>query len=762
MIRHVEAEAPPDAAVAPTTDPETRTEGLEESFLRGLLSLLRRRRGTVALWTLILLAAAVGPIVLHKPNYQATAVVQGVGAYAQDIDGTPGAIRQLPNSDLMEAKARTEVDVITTRILAGVAQRMDLFDDPEFNPRLRDNTPWQRLLAYLPSAFTAPAPSGADAQHDEVLRQLRERLSVWNDGRSQSIFIVFSSHDPKKAATIANMLADDFVADHEQVKRAIDAETSARLAPRLEELRTKLAQSEDALEHYREDAKLLPIGPQAITIASQQLAEFSSQLVSAQVDREQAEAKLRQINGALRSDAGLDSAGDVLNSRLIQNLRQDESNAQQKMAELEAQFGPRYPQVVDAQAKLQVLHQKLAIEIKRIGEDMANQVQVARDREAKLQAKVDDLQDQLASGMRANVRLAALERDAASNRKVYETLYTRLKEIEDTDGVGGDDVSVIAHADVPGSPAPPGKPLLLAVASFFSLGLAVAIAFGRERMQRGIHMAKEAERLTGIPVLGLIPRVASRSPERRVLDDPHGPFAESLRTIHAALVRETPRCLAPYTVAVTSSLPQEGKTTVSISLARLLARHHRVLLVDADQRRPRLGRVLDDDGRGYLHDFLERRKSLADVVQIEDESGLHYVASCVDPAGASAILTARGIVTLKLAARHRYDLVIIDTPPVLPLADARLVAEQADGCLFIVRWEKTPQGVVLNALQELRRASAKIVGIAIMNVNYRALARYDDGYHGYYEARYRGYYGSTRLLRRRRIEGSSAAHPGAS
>ena len=421
-------------------------------------------------------AAAAVPIMRMTPYYRAGAVVQVNDVDTNNIDANKNAPA---DADEASSKICTDIDIITTRVMDRVADKLNLWSDPEFSNR----SGWriwvtERLVPML--GGTGPAPGSGRAATSETLR---DRLSVWNDGHSNSIHIAFSSESAAKAAKVADALGDAFIADQIEVKRATDDRASARLSQRLEELELHLKASAQSLESYRESASLLPIGAQAVTMTSQQLAEFSTQLVTAQVQRAQAEAKLQDTLRAVKDPAASGIAADVIDSPLIQKLRESESTLLTEQAQLKEQYGPLHPRVLAIEAELHDFRNKLQDEIKRISQSLANDVTVAQARERMLTSKVTDLEAQLAAAMRAGVHLQELTREESADRKLYEFVLDRVKEVEARKGIETADANIISYADLPATPAPPGKTTLLGLALLLSVLLAILVAFVLERME---------------------------------------------------------------------------------------------------------------------------------------------------------------------------------------------------------------------------------------------------------------------------------------
>jgi capsular exopolysaccharide synthesis family protein len=387
---------------------------------------------------------------------------------------------------------------------------------------------------------------------------------------------------------------------------------------------------------------------------------------------------------------------------------------------------------------------KIEEEVNRIVGNLAQDVQVARMRESTLQQKLGELQQQANKNNAAEVQLHQLEREAQANRALYESFLTRFKETAEQEDIQQPDARIIARAAVPLTPSFPNKKLFIALALIGSALVGVFLAILAERLDNGFRTGEQIETMAGVSGLGMVPAVASRAglglrAEDYVLRKPSSAFAESIRSIRAAIlysrVDKPPRALL-----VTSAVPEEGKSILSLSLARSAANAgQRVLLIDTDMRRPRLAKVLGGQTDATLAELFAGRKTVGEVIHLEEETGLHYILGRAGMPNPQDLLGSQHMRDFIRSMAQHYDLVVLDSPPVLAASDALVLSRIVDTTVFVVRWEHTPRQVVLGALKQLQSAGGTIAGAVLTRVNVKKHARFGYGDHGYYYGRYKEY-----------------------
>ena len=441
----------------------------------------------------------------------------------------------------------------------------------------------------------------------------------------------------------------------------------------------------------------------------------------------------------------------MLASPLIHRLREREADVARRVAEMATEYGPRHPKMINIQAELQDIRGRIEAEVEKIVRGLSNEFEVAQAGERTLERNLSNLQEEATRSGAAHGQLRVLEREAAASRALFDTLLARFKEAGGRDEIQHADARIISYADVPALPTWPRKGLVVGAALAVSTFLGVLLVLLLELLDRGFRSSEQIESVTGAGTLSLIPLLAGLrlnrgSPVQYVLDRPASSFAESLRTLHTGLLLSDVDT-APKSVLITSSLPVEGKTTIAIAMARLIARSgRRVVLVDADLRRSQVAKILElSNEQGLVEILGTQEASLETVIQHDRDSGLHVLTagsrSVSNPPDLFGSSRMRDLIS---ALQHTYDLIVIDSPPLHVVSDSRVLARMVDKTVYVIRWEKTKREVATLGLKQLLESGASVAGVALSMVNVRKNARYaypDSGYYYYRRSReYRRYY----------------------
>lgn len=729
------AEQPPE--------PRSFLEQAGEIDLREMLRKLWRQR-RVFVGTVFLLTALAAIITIQMtPIYRADALVMVAPPKAKVLN-IESIVAGLPfDSDTINS----EIAIIRSRRLAGrVVAKLDLAKDPEFNRKLRPNDGllgWLQGLAKTKPATLSPEAAAARARAN-VVNEFQLALEVQPVFRSRVIAIRVESTDPNKAAQLANTVADLYLLDQLEAKFEATQRATNWLNERLTQLRKAVDLSERAVEAYRREARLVK-GKDDVSIASQQISELSSQLIVARTKRAEAEARLSQIERLLKSGRGVNSAAEVLSSPLIQRLRERESQVIGKMAELSAEYGRKHPKLIAVRAEINDLRRKIRAEVRKIIEGVRSEVQIARVREQSMTASLTKLESRIADLNKKSVRLRALDREAKANRALLDTVLSRFKETTAQSGIQSPDARIISRAVPPTKAAAPNIRLSVGLTFVGACILGLFLVFLIERLDAGFRSMEQIEHYTGFSALGLEPELDSRDakktpPEQYVLDNPVSAFAESVRNLHVSIALSNVD-RPPKVVLFTSASPEEGKSSLSVALGRVVARSgKKVIILDCDLRRPTLHTRLGMAEKPGLIELLAGQASLDEVVQRDDASGADFV-----PAGEHApnpvdLLSSEHMKTIVETLSTSYDLVVMDCSPVLAVSDARVLTRLADKTVFVVRWVKTRRESAILALKQLKEAGGDIAGVVLSRVDVKKHAGYGYADSGYYHGKYAKYY----------------------
>ncbi|MGE0109171.1 MAG: GumC family protein [Bdellovibrionales bacterium] len=684
--------------------------------------------------------AVLGLIVslVISPRYKAEAVLLLDSRQTKMFEVGPNSLQATP---LNNASIRSEIDILLSRaVLDRVVKKLWLVDNPEFNPPAG----WlSRLFSKDDEAEETEENKEAKIHRarTQAANILRNRLNVYNDGMSLSINVSFESGNPDQAAEIANAVVDEYLVDQLEAKYEVIARANSWLSERLGSLRQKVEVSEKAVEDFRQKKNLIQV--EGSTLSSKQMQEINIQLIEARAEASQAVARLRNARELVQSGAGIEGSSDVLSSSLIQRLREQEATVQRKAAELSSRYGDRHPTMIKMQAESLDVKGKIQEEVQKILKSLEGEVNIARAKERQLDADLRKLEQKAGTEMKSSVQLRQLQREADANRTLYENFLNRFKQNSEQQDMQLPDTRVIARADVPLSSSFPQPWLFFLVGGFIGGALGLLYAYLSEFLDQGFRTAPQLEEVIGVPVIGQVPFLRDlpkqKKPEDYVVDKPLSAYSEALRTVRTA-IHFSNVDNPPKSVMVTSSGPGEGKTTFCLSLARSLATAgNRVLLVDADLRRPRIARTLEIPANGKdLSALLTGRCKFKEAVRHDPSvAGLHVLPAFGKAPNAQDLLGSQHMAKMIEAWSNAYDLVVIDTPPILAVSDAAMVARVVDTSLFLVKWAETSRDAVMQALHQLQSLDCRIAGAVLNQINMNELASYGDGY---YNHRYHDYY----------------------
>ncbi len=727
---------------------------VDEVDLKKVLRQLFRRRGVIL--STVFLGTLITAITVFQltPRYTAAAniLVGTPKAKVVDIEEVLSGLGT--DSELVQS----EIQVIQSRELARkVVRTLGLSQNPEFNSKLRppsflsllnpiDRLPESWRNALLGAAEEGPSSPEEERAQDEsrTINAFLESLKVRAEGRSRVIRVQITSESAKLAAMMANTLSELYLNEQLEAKFEATKRATSWLNERVQELREQVEASERAVEEYRKEAGL--IKDKGSTVTGQQLSEINTQLILARTESAEASARLRQVESLRKSNKGVESAAEVLGSPLIQRLREQEAEVQRRAAELATEYGARHPKMINVKAEIRDLQGKIGSEVQKIVAGLRNELSVARARESTLKGSLDKLKDEAGTQNTKQVPLRALEREAEANQALFKTFLDRLKETGEQDTIQQADARIISHADVPVSPSFPNKKLLLGAGFVVSVMLGLALVFLIEQLDAGFRSSDQIESMLGLRTLSLVPLLTGLKrrgapPEKYVLGRPASAFSESLRTLHTGFLLSDVDAL-PKSMLLTSSMPGEGKSTTAVCLARLMALSgKKVLLMDADLRRRRANRMLGlAESPGLVELLSNDGATVSEIIQQDLDTGLHFLAAGSEAPSPPDLFGSAKMKALMQRLQQHYDLIIIDSPPVLIVSDARVLGRLVDQTVYIVRWAETRRDLVVTGVKQLLDSGVKISGVVLAAVNVRKHSAYDYGDSGYYYGKASSYY----------------------
>jgi polysaccharide biosynthesis transport protein len=508
---------------------------------------------------------------------------------------------------------------------------------------------------------------------------------------------------------------------------------------RLEGLKQEVDTAQKAVENYKIKNKLVGVGQETVT--QQQLTAIMPQLLQARAERSQAEAQLKSVKGLSREQ--LETSSVVLSSDTIVELKKQEAEVKRKESDLSTRYGDKHPTLANIRNELNGIQEKMREEVSRIISGLTNDYEIANHKVQSLEGDLAKLEKQTGEGNEATVTLKQLQLEAESGRHLYEEFLSRSKQVTEQQDLQMADARVVARAAVPLKPYFPNLLIFLVLGTAGGIGLGFTLAFLIEYLDRGFRSLAHVEKVFHVTGLGIIPVAempAGVSPSDYVLNKPLSNYAEAFRAIRAA-VHFSNVDKPPKVLMVTSSLPGEGKTAFVTSLARVMALSgNRVLLIDGDMRRSAIQNLLKLDGtKPDLAMVLAHDATVEQAIQ-RDASGAHIVISNHKTPNLQDLLGSHAMELFLNATRTIYDIIIIDTPPVIAVADMALLTRFVDGVIYLVKWATTTREAVGEGLKQLKNCNVTLAGVVLTQVDLKAQKRYGIGDFGYTDGAYGDYY----------------------
>lgn len=719
--------------------------------LREMARILRRRWKVSAAPALGLIILALIYVLLATTLYTATSTVLVDPRRSTAIESNQSAV-SMSNFGTDDATIESETLLIqSVAILQRVVEKLKLTEDPEFIPTPGLLDPIKRLFSSSPVAGASPE----DAAKARSVDILQRRMKVTRQGTTFLVEINVSSESPRKAAVIANAVAEAYFEEQVRAKNEATRIAASWLNGQIEGLKSRVVASERAVEDFRA-ANNLTVS-QGVTVNDQQITDLNNQLIAARVQTAEAHAKFDQAQQMSKSGADPGGFNAAISSDIISKLRAQYADIAKNEADLSSKYGPRHPLVANVHAQLRDTQRLINEEIQRILQSTRRDYEVARSREASLQQSFDQLQGVSSTSGQAQVRLRELQREAEANRTLYESYLARYKEATAQQSLELPDSHVVARASIPIAPSWPKTWLVLGLALTVGLGIGCLLAFLTDYLDQRVKTLEQSEQISGVPALAAVPLVGARElaklakrgrtalghydPKtvkllpaalqpplmRYALDAPGTFFAEAIRAIRLALQR-TMRVQPVKVVLVTSALENEGKTTLAANLAQSIATLGiRTLLIDGDLRNPQLTRSLCPHADAGLLEVAMDRVSAEQAILVDRSTGLSVLPSTTVKQAEliTELMFSQRIVDVLDQFRHRYELIIIDSPPLVPLVDGRALAELADRIVLALAWDQTPGEVLSHTIDLLSPVHDRILGTVLTRVDLSRLRFYD-------------------------------------
>ncbi len=719
--------------------------------IKNLWAMMLRRWRLIAAAALVVFAGVMTFTLLSPKIYTATALVMVNPGREQVISQE----QMIENAAPSSAAVDSEIEVLRSLQLSQrLVAAANLIEDPEWNSDLRPPGMLDQALAPLRQLFaaadTAPGngAAGAQSREDAIARSINEAISVRRRGLSYGIEVSLDSRDPRRAAELVNQFVQIYLESQTEARFEASQRANSWLSQRLDELRQEVQLRERAAESFRQENGL-SVAAGGMESQAPQNQEVQTMLVQARADLAEKEARLRHVQQLARSGGSAESIATALNSPTITELRGRESDIAQRVAELRQRYSAEHPTVLTAESELDNVRQRISDEIRRITANLQNEVDVARARLGTLQGSFGGVAGTRDSNNEAVIRYRELLREASAARTVHENFLQRSHEVANQGELPTATSRLVSPGVAPSGPSKPNMMSALLMAILLA-GLAGAgLAFLIETLDASVSSAEEAERKVGAPAIASVPLLGPRdfrglpahrhNPSDYLVEKPASAFAEALRVLRTSLMhaRLDNRMRV---LAVTSAIPNEGKTTMSLCLARIASMSgQRVALVDCDLRRHSLTTEMAARAQAGILQVLAGDTDWRSTIVEDSASGVHIVPAPSSRFVPQDVFASQAMNQLMEELRSEYDLVILDCAPVLAIAETRTLATHADLTLFVVRSEKTPAAAVKTAIREVRNAGAVVAGLVLNHVDRRRPGRGAYGDSLYYTYA-KGYY----------------------
>lgn len=619
--------------------------------------------------------------------------------------------------------------------------RVDATETPRATPP--DNGYVQSQVEILRSSGLARQV----AARQQISRSAADDISVERRDGTYIVEITARSNDPEQAAQTANDLINVYFQSREQARVDNAAQTSDWLNGRLNELRSEVQMREAEVERYRAQNGLLTID--GSMLAEQQLRDAEAAVVAARSDMAERNARYRQVSNMVGRGGSAESTAGALSSETMAGLRSRQADVTRRLAEYSERYGELHPQVQSARAERDDIDRQIRAESQRIAQNLGDEAQIAAARVSTLQSHLSSVRGQLVGDNSAQVRMRELERAAQATRAVYENFLLRSNEVNGAAGLGGD-AQVVARATTPTEPASRSPLILILLAAALGAIAGALAAFLSDQFSTTLQSADDVRTKVGVPLLTSIPQLPSRSiaalpaaeqhPAGYLIEKPFSAFAEAMRMLRARIMFANPASPVKV-VAVTSATAREGKSSTALSLARMTALSGRkAIILDCDLRRRSLNHMLCIEPRRGIADVLRGRANWRELTGRDEYSNADVLPAAAEDAPAEDLFNTEAMQNLVGELRSLYDLVVLDCPPTLALAEVRNLAVLADGVVIVARRNQTEIGALRTALNELAAVNAKVVGVAFNGADPKAAGRVSYADPLYFSHGMQGYY----------------------
>jgi polysaccharide biosynthesis transport protein len=715
----------------------------DEIDLRHLLLVIRHSwRGILGLCFVVSLLTTLW-VMRIDPVYRASTTIMIESQEAktvsiEEVYGQPQGIREY---------FLTQFQIIKNRDIAElVADELDLWNNPLFAPPRSDERKssfrldvrsWLSGLASSTPDKQTSVVDGDERKKAAVINRFMKQLTVEPVEFTQLVVVSFDSTDRKLAAEIVNTVARVYIQSQLDAKLQSTREAGSWLTGRLQDLKAKLDASQQKLQSYRDKEEILDMaGGQ--TVDAQELNELTTRLGEARQARIVAENIYRELGGAANYSVDqLMNTPVVLKHPLVQNLAQTHTAAQQEVANLGRRYGPEHPKMMAAAVRADSAEAELREQVLQVAAGIEKEYRVIKLNEQNVAQQLAEVKGEVASSNRKQFRLRELEQQVEADQRLYEMFFNRAKETSETMGFQSAHARVVEKAAPPIAPVRPNKLNIIMIAFLVSGIVGIGLAILRDMLDNTLKSPDDVVERLGTPLLGVLPNIkrfkGHSGPYLGYLEDTKSAFAESIRSVRTGLVLTGLEKPHKVTV-VTSTNPGEGKSTVAINLASALAQMEKVLLIDADLRRPAVATAFQfPTGTPGLSNILALNEKLEDCIR-ETEGGFDVLPAGILPPNPQEMLSTLQFRKLVKQLALQYDRIVIDSAPINAVSDSLILATLADSLVYVAKADETPLKLILKNINQIKHSNLPLTGVVLNRLDVRKQKAYGQGgYYGTYE-----------------------------
>ncbi|MFG1209578.1 polysaccharide biosynthesis tyrosine autokinase [Xanthobacter flavus] len=738
-------------------DNSLRIQHDKEFDVVDLLQVVRRQKAVIAVVAGIVISLAALYCFIAVPQFTATAELLIDAQQARGLEVMP-QLTGIVDSSAIDSQVQI---LQSERISKSVIKELKLVERKKKEIEDQGSSFLSGTVGLILPFLVRSAPLSDFEIQRELIEDFGSRLKVKRIGTSYVIDIDYKAADRQMAAEVANQVAEAYIVDQLESKYQATRRASVWLQDRIAELRDQALAADRTVQDFK--AKNNIIDTQRGLISDQQMSELNTQLINARTAVAESQARYERVNSIIRQGgvAGTsdEAVTDVLSNEVISRLRTQYLDAVKREADWSKRYGPDHIAVINLNQEIKGLQRSLFTELSRIAETYKSELEISKAREASLSKSLEQMMAQAKLTGQAQVELRELESNAQSYRALYDNFLQRFMQATQQQSFPITEARLITDASPPQRASQPRTATIVAVGGMLGLLLGFGVAMWRERMNRTFRIPADVERYLGLECLGVLPLLPSTETApipagqsafdistgvlRQAVVDPFSRFSETLRSvkvsadvsIHSGSVK---------VIGIVSTLPKEGKSTVSANFAQLIAHAgQRCVLIDGDLRNPTLTRRIAPGRSTGLLDLVFGRIPLEEASIVDRMTGLRFIPAVVpgDIVHTNEILASEQMSALLDTLKRQVDYIVIDLPPLAPVVDVLASTHLVDGYVYVLDWGASNRDLVTNTLQNAPKVYDKIIGCLLNKVDLKVLRNLEDYGSKYYYHKYYASYG---------------------